>query len=342
MSELYTCTPRKAKEFIIDCVTSGLVPFVQSSPGIGKSSIMREIANEHNLKMIDHRLSTSEPSDLTGLPRFVNGFAEFVPFADLFPVESTPLPEGKDGFMLFMDEFNSASKAVQGASYKLILDRMTGQHRLHERCIITAAGNLATDRAIVNPISTAMQSRLVHIHMVVSFKEWLEDVAIKQNYDPRIISFLSQFESKLMDFRPDHHGKTFASPRTWEFMNRLIKGKEVTEDKAALYAGTITSEIAAEFVQYTKVFASLVPLKVILADPENCAVPADVSLRYATVTTLLEQVSAETFDPICKYIRRFDMSFQILFFRSAMIRQPQLREHPSFALAMSALARYIY
>src|SRR5690606_8713131 len=131
------------------------------------------------------------------------------PFADLFPTEDTPVPEGFDGWGLFLDEFNSAPKGVQAAAYKLTLDRMTGQHKLHERVAMVLAGNLSTDRAITNPISTAMQSRVVHLLMEINFEEWYYDVALKENYDPRIIAFLNYKNSYLMDFRPDHNENTF-------------------------------------------------------------------------------------------------------------------------------------
>jgi MoxR-like ATPase len=95
MDNLYRCTPRQTRAFVKEILEAGLVPFVQSSPGMGKSTIMRSIAKELNLKLIDHRLSTSAPEDLSGLPRFnEQGFAEFVPFADLFPVEGMTIPKG--------------------------------------------------------------------------------------------------------------------------------------------------------------------------------------------------------------------------------------------------------
>ena len=58
-----------------------------------------------------------------------------------------------------------------------------------------------------------MQSRLIHFVMEVSFTEWLEDVAIKEGYDSRLIAFLSMYPKYLMDFRPDHQEKTFCCPR---------------------------------------------------------------------------------------------------------------------------------
>lgn len=218
-ADLYRVTPRTAKKFLLKCLYAGLAPFLQSSPGMGKSSIMRAIAAELNLKLIDHRLSTSAPEDMSGLPQFVDGMARFAPFAELFPVKGTPLPmnpkTGKlyDGWLIFLDEFNSATKLVQAAAYKLVLDRQVGQHDLHECTMLAMAGNLSTDRALVNPLGTAMQSRVIHIEMKVDFDEWLMDVALPQKYDQRVIAYLSQHPGKLMDFRPEHQEKTFCCPR---------------------------------------------------------------------------------------------------------------------------------
>lgn len=343
MTELYRCTPRQVKQFVTDCLYAGLVPFVQSSPGMGKSTIMRAVAKDLQLKMIDHRLSTSAPEDLSGLPRFdEHGRAMFSPFAELFPLDDAKPEPGTEGWMLFLDEFNSASKSVQAASYKLILDRMTGQRHLHERCVITAAGNLSTDRAITNPISTAMQSRVVHLEMQISFEEWLYDVALKEGYDSRIIAFLSQFPSKLMDFRPDHNEKTFCCPRTWEFVNRLITDREVKDETAVLLAGTITSGTAVDFVQFTKVFHNLVTIAEIRKDPSNCRVPTDVGAKWAVISHMMEKITDDNFDDLSIYANRFTIDFRILFYRSILVRNPNLRQHPAFVRAMSELARYLH
>lgn len=359
MSNLYRATPRLAREYTLDCLYAGLVPFLQSSPGLGKSSIMKSIAKELNLKIIDHRLSTSAPEDLSGLPRFDDdGYAYFAPFAGLFPVVGTKLPvkhkavldeHGKvikeaeyyDGWLIFLDEFNSATKLVQAAAYKLILDKQVGQYDLHENCLLACAGNLSTDRALVNPLGTAMQSRVVHIEMVESFDEWLMDVALPQKYDSRVIAYLSQYPSKLMDFRPDHQEKTFCCPRTWQFINQLIQGKEVEKRKTGLYAGTITSGVAADFVEFTAVFATMPKVAEILKDPNGYMVPTDPATKWATVTSLLEHVSGDNLTDLAIYINRFDLAFRVLFFRSVMVNHKTLRHHPAFAKAMLELANYL-
>jgi len=358
VSNFYRATPRKTREYIVDCLESGLVPMVTSSPGMGKSSLMASVCREFNLEMRDHRVSTSAPEDFSGLPRFRDdGRAEFAPFGDLFPLEGDPLPEGKDGWMLFLDEYNSGTKMVQAATYKLILDKMTGQKKLHERCVITAAGNLMTDRAIVQSLSTAMQSRVVHIEMELSFEELLYDVMLPKKWDERVVAFLNYDNNKLMDFRPDHDEKTFCCPRTWEFMHKhLTRGGQpkqfgyeqrngadyfTMQDKLGLYAGTITSGVAAEFVAFCAIYKELINIRAVLADPANAPVPTENQRKWATVSHLMGKITEDNFGDICIYINRFDLAFKVLFFRAAMVQHPKLRTHPDFAKAMVTLSRYL-
>lgn len=338
----YTVTPRQARKFAIRCMMSGLVPFIQSSPAMGKSAMVGSIAKEYHLELIDHRLSTSAPEDLSGLPHFLdNGVATFAPF-DTFPTEDTKIPAGKEGWLLFLDEFNSASKMVQAAAYKLVLDRMVGLKKLHPNVVIIAAGNLSTDRAIVNPISTAMQSRLIHLKMVLDHDEFMEDVALPQKWDSRIIAFLNYKPTALHDFRPDHNEQTFCSPRTWEFMHKLIRGQEVAVDDAPLYAGTITSGVAVEFITFTKVYDTLPKFKDIVADPNGISVPVDAATRWATITHLIEHVEHDSFDPVATYLARFTADFRVLFFRGLRVQKPELKLHPAFRRAMVELSRYLH
>ena len=64
IDSLTVCNTRQARNFIIRALQAGNVPFLTSSPGMGKSAIIRSIAEEFGMKLIDHRLSTSAPEDL--------------------------------------------------------------------------------------------------------------------------------------------------------------------------------------------------------------------------------------------------------------------------------------
>ena len=120
-----TINAEEAAAHLTMCFQSQLTPFLKGSPGIGKSDIYKQIAKRYQLKLIDVRLSQCDPTDLAGFP-FLNGDKASYKPMDTFPLESDPIPAGYKGWLILLDEINSAALAVQAASYKLTLDRMVG------------------------------------------------------------------------------------------------------------------------------------------------------------------------------------------------------------------------
>lgn len=210
IEEALRLTPKGVYEAVVDILKAGLVPNLQSSPGMGKSDIIRSIAKAFKLKLIDFRLSQADPTDLAGIPTIKDNRTAYMPPAD-FPLKGDPIPDGYNGWLLFLDEINSAPLAVQAASYKLILDKAVGQHPLHESVAIVAAGNLATDKAIVNRMGTAMQSRMIHLEMKADRDSWLE-WALDNGIDYRIRAFIKFKDTLLHKFDPNHSDKTFPCP----------------------------------------------------------------------------------------------------------------------------------
>ena len=337
---MFTITPKQAYDEILACISVGLTPLLTSSPGMGKSSLVRQIAEDHRLKLIDLRLSQCTPEDLQGFPMRQGNKAVFTPFS-VFPLEDEEPPEGYDGWMLFLDELTSATKPVQAAAYKLVLDRMVGSFALHPHVAIVSAGNKATDKAVVNQMSTALQSRLIHFELAVSQEETVE-LFYKLGVDHRIISFISYMPSRLMDFRPDHHEKTFPCPRTWEFLSRLIKDKDITNSMGARIAGTIGEGTATEFVTFAREFERLPKYADIVSAPLATQVPPEVSTKYATMSMLVENIKVQDLDAVLDYVERFDIEMQILFCRGIVTKHPQIKStHVKFGEYLRNMVRYL-
>ena len=340
---MFQFTPSQARAAIIDCMEVGLVPLVTSSPGLGKSSVVAQIMTDCNLFLIDVRLSTHTPEDLTGLPMKdgtgKSAKSKFLPF-DTFPIEGDPIPAGYSGWCILFDEFNSASKSVQAAAYKIVLDRMVGQHKLHQDCYMVCAGNLATDRAIVNSLSTAMQSRLIHIEMIADIRDFNAH-AIKAGFDPRVLGFLAFQPTKLHSFKPDHQDRTFACPRTWEFASRLIKGKTFEQIKLPLLAGTLSDGIAVEFHTFIQEYDNLPSYSAIETSPLAVPVPTKPSTLYALVTMMLDHFKKDTFEDVTKYIRRIQPEFQVIYFRGLVQRHPALRRDQTYINGSLHLVKFL-
>jgi len=331
----------QAKAAITRVLVAGLVPYITSSPGLGKSSLIKAVANEFNLQLIDIRLSMFEPSEINGLPNFTNtGEAYFAPF-NLFPLETTPLPKDKSGWLILCDELSSASKQTIAAAYKLILDKQVGNYNLHPNTAIVCAGNRMQDRALVNTLSTAMQSRLVHLELEVNFTEWLEIIGIPHKYDNRILAYLAQYPSKLNSFKPDHQDKTYACPRSWEFLNKLIKDTEITKDDIPLFAGTVSEVIAVEFVQFTEIFNDIPKIQDILTNPNNTSVPDNTSARWSILTVMLDHISDDSIEAVLRYSEQFPLDLRIYFLRSLLVKHPSFKLHQALTQTLVSMSRYI-
>ena len=301
---------------------------LQGSPGCGKSGLIHQIAEEYNCKLIDLRLSQCDPVDLAGFPTIEGSKSDYIPMAH-FPIEGDPLPEGKDGWLLFLDEINAAPQSVQSASYKLVLDRMVGSHHLHKRVHIVAAGNKDSDNAVVHTMSTALQSRLVHLEIAINSKEWLEWAA-SNGIDHRISSYISFKPGALYTFSPDHSDKTYACYRTWEFANRVLQRVDISDPIIRpMLAGTLSEGVALEFLSFCKIYKELVTIEQIIRDPKETKVPTEPSVLYALTGAVAHNINKDNAEPLLAYMARFPAEFQIVCLRETVRRHKELLSHPA-------------
>ncbi len=318
----------QAVSMITKFIQAKLVPMLVGSPGCGKSQIVHQIAAEYNLKVIDLRLSQCDPTDLSGFPHIQGNKAGYVPM-NTFPIEGDPIPDGYSGWILFLDEFNAAGTAVQAAAYKVVLDRMVGIYHLHKNVAIVCAGNLETDNAIVQAMSTALQSRLVHMELVVDVKEW-DDWATANNIDHRITSYMKFKPGNLYTFLPDHSDKTYACPRTWEFANRVLGVTDINSpDLLPMLAGTISEGVAREFISFTKVYKDLATVPDIIANPEKLKVPTEPSILYALTGSISHHATKDNLEALMVYVCRFPVEFQVVCVKETVRRNKSLVGHAS-------------
>ena len=318
------------KDLVKEALEAQLVPMISGSPAIGKSDIVRQVAKDFDLKVIDIRLSQSDPTDLAGFPKLDGKKATYVPI-DTFPIEGDPLPINPEtnkeyaGWLIFLDEINSGALAVQAAAYKLALDKMVGQHKLHKNVAIVAAGNLMTDKAIVNRMSTAMQSRLAHFELIVDPPIWRK-WATANNIDYRIISFIGFKPESLYQFKPDHNGNTYPSPRTWEFLNRIVKkyDKEIPASRIPLMASVIDEAAAREFYAYAQVFENLITIPQIIANPTGIPVPEEPSIKYALSGSIGQHLTKDNAPQLMPFVSRMPIEFQILSLQIGLERNKEI------------------
>jgi len=333
-------TLSQAAPYVKDCFQAGLVPMLRGSPGLGKSAMTHAVAASMNLFIIDARFAGYDPTDINGFPSLdeVKGIAKYYPL-ETFPLDDWELPTNEKtgqpyaGWLLLMDEFNSAPPAVQAASYKLVLDRQVGQRKLHPAVHMIAAGNLDGDGAITHEMSTALISRVINFQIRPDLKSWLE-WAHPTGIHSLITSYLEFRTGNFYTFDADEPNQPFACPRTWEFVHKLMdvwaSNGESISTKLPILIGTLGSGVALDFKAFAAIRGNLPSKAEILGNPDSAPVPTDLGPLYALTGALADWAEDGNIEAIIKYTSRMrPADFQVTAMRNLNARHEKFKTHPA-------------
>lgn len=186
-------------------------------PGVGKSSVVRQVAEDRNFLFIDTRLAFKENIDLGGYPVPDHASKKMIYYRPRFIPPET-LPEGYKGILWFLDESNRAHPTVIQTLFQIITEHVCGEHRLPESTSIILAGNLGEhdNTTITEFDDSALDGRLAIFHLKPSAREWLK-WAGKSDIHPSVISYISLFPERLWDERNVH-----PNPRGWHQVSQTL------------------------------------------------------------------------------------------------------------------------
>lgn len=210
-------------------------------PGIGKSALGQFIADRFDLMFIDIRLGQIDPIDLNGFVHkdAANLTFDYLPWAR-FPLEATPLPDGKKGWLIMFDEVNTAPRQNLAAAYKIFLDRMVGSHKLHPKCRLMMGGNLV-GQGLAGALPSPLVSRVAHIVMTPELTPALYNIL-----GASIYNFLSN-HPKFMYLETSEPNTPFPTFRTWEMVKRFMDANPPTLEGIA---GIVGSGAAVAYLSY--------------------------------------------------------------------------------------------
>ena len=301
------------KKSLISMIDSKIPVFVWGNPGVGKSSIIKQIANDKTMEFIDLRLSLLDPTDLRGIPFFDVSNKSAIWAKPEFLPDTNSLAYG----ILFLDEINSAPPTVQAAAYQLILDRKIGEYTLPVNYAIVAAGNYESDRGVTYRMPTPLANRFVHLDFELDFSEW-KSWAYESKIDSRIISFLSYKPSNLFTFDAKSKEKSFATPRSWSFVNDILNSNLELEFLKDVISGAVGKESADEFMNFSRVVDKLPNIQELL-DAKCNEVPENNSVLYALCTgivyALKENPNKEYVTNILNYSLTLPNEFSVMLIR---------------------------
>jgi hypothetical protein len=312
-------SPSDVSRALAALVPTGRPVYLWGPPGTGKSSLVRQAALSLNLSLTDVRATLLDPVDLRGLPRVDRDRAVWCPPAFL--------PHGGAG-VLFLDELAQAPPLVQAACLQLVLDRQLGEYELPPGWAVVAASNRAEDRAGTHRLISPLLNRFIHLDLEVSLDDW-QSWAAAAGIAPEVRAFL-RFKPKLLfDFDPATNPRAFPTPRSWEFVSRVLP---VTPPNLLhrVASGCVGEGPAAEFVGFLQLYRQLPDVDAVLAAPATASVPAEPAVLCSLVGALVERLRSDRARAgnFVKYAARLPDEFGMLALRDALSMDPKLVQNP--------------
>ena len=267
--DITTTTHDQLLTRIVRAYSTKIPLFIHGTMGIGKSYMVRkagqQVATSLDLKYTDNPdninkedtflvqvipLHQYEPSEIKGLPTFNKDRT-----ATIY-LQNGLLPTSGQG-ILFFDELPNATPLVQTNTYNLILERRLGQYKLPEGYLALGAGNLADDKGYIHEMALPLKNRWKHTMLLVPTGDsWINEFALPNNIDHRIINFIALREDRLYTYDPeaDEEFFAYATPRTWEFASNSIRDLEDDQlDLLQMEIGDcVGRSIANEFIAYMR------------------------------------------------------------------------------------------
>ena len=280
VSDTKTITSSQARKAILHAFKVKRPLFLWGPPGIGKSEVVADIAAELGGAIIDLRMAQMEPTDIRGIP-FFNKDINKMDWAPPVDLPDEEFAKQHPIVVLFLDEMNSASPAVQAAGYQLILNRRVGKYFLPDNVVIVAAGNRDSDKGVTYRMPMPLANRFIHLEMRPDFNSW-QQWAVNKGIHKDVVGYLSFAKQDLYDFDSKSSSRAFATPRSWCFVSDLLQDEDTDLDtQFNLIAGSVGEGLAVKFAAHRKISGKMPSPTDILSGKVKELAVKEISAMYA-------------------------------------------------------------
>lgn len=204
--------------------------FLMGPPGIGKTAIMEQIAQELGVGLVSYSMTHHTRQSAIGLPFIakknyggkeysVSEYTMSEIIASVYDLmEETGVKEG----ILFLDEINCVSETLAPAMLQFLQFKVFGRHRVPDGWIVVTAGNPPEYNNSVREFDIVTWDRLKRIDIEPDYKAWKE-YAAETMVHGAIRSYLDIKESDFYRVESTVDGKTFVTARGWSDLSDMLR-----------------------------------------------------------------------------------------------------------------------
>lgn len=230
--------------------------FLMGAPGIGKTAIMEQIAQELQIGLVSYSMTHHTRQSALGLPFIVKknyggeeySVSEYTMseiIASVYDIiEDTGVSEG----ILFLDEINCVSETLAPAMLQFLQYKTFGRHSVPKGWIVVTAGNPPEYNNSVREFDIVTWDRLKRIDVEADYDVWKEYAYAKSTH-PSITTYLDIKKDDFYKIETTVDGKSFVTARGWSDLSDMIKLYEQKELP-------VTEQLIVQYLQNKKIAKS--------------------------------------------------------------------------------------
>lgn len=238
--------------------------FLMGPPGIGKTAIMEQIAQELDVCLVSYSMTHHTRQSALGLPfiekkvfnRKEYQVSEYTMSEIIASVYETMEATGKKEGILFLDEINCVSETLAPMMLQFLQCKTFGNQALPEGWLIVAAGNPPEYNKSVRDFDVVTLDRVKRIDVEEDYGVWKE-YARRKNLHGAILSYLDIKKDNFYRIENTADGLQFATARGWEDLSELLYAYEtlgIRADREVVGQYIQMPRIAKDFANYLEMF----------------------------------------------------------------------------------------
>lgn len=259
-------TKDEAGEYIIPVAKQRPV-FLYGPPGIGKTAVMEQIAEELGIGLVSYSMTHHTRQSAIGLPFITKKkfgetefeVSEYTMSEILASVYEYIEKTGKKEGILFLDEINCVSETLAPSMLRFLQYKSFGSHEVPKGWVVVTAGNPPEYNRSVRAYDIATLDRIKKINVDADYDVWRQ-YALNQGVHPAIIAYLDVKKNDFYIIENTPDGKFFVTARGWEDLSRimcLFEKKGFPIDLSLIEQYIQISSVAADFGDYYETFKKI-------------------------------------------------------------------------------------
>lgn len=238
--------------------------FLLGSPGIGKTAIMEQVAQELGIALVSYSMTHHTRQSALGLPFITHkeykgqqyDISEYTMSEIIASIYEVMEQSGIEEGILFLDEINCVSETLAPSMLQFLQYKVFGRHQVPEGWVIVTAGNPPEYNKSVREFDVVTMDRMKLVEVEADYATWKE-YALERGIHNAVTTYLDMKKDDFYKVETTVGGKSYVTARGWEDLSAtmlLCEEENIKVDETLVGQYIHNEKIVKEFTAYYELY----------------------------------------------------------------------------------------